>query len=81
MPTLWFPVPRQLEWLFSTEAGRRQLALSAGFQRLVVVTLHREHRYGSVEEVKEEIATRALELGQDGLPQLKKVRRRGKGGG
>ena len=66
------PQGRQLEWLFSTEDGRRQLAQSAGYQRLVVVTLHRDHRYGGVEEVKEEIASRALELAQDGLPQLKK---------
>ena len=54
------------------------MAQSAGYQRLVVVTLHRDHRYGGVEEVKEEIASRALELAQDGLPQLKKVRMRGR---
>ena len=53
--------------------GRGQLARSAGYQRLVVVTLHREHLYGGVEEVKAEVAGKALELGQDGLPQQKKV--------
>lgn len=65
---------REVEWLFSTDPGRQQLAESAGFERLVVVTMHRGHTYPSLEEVKEEVAAKAMELTQHGLPHGMKVR-------
>lgn len=65
--------PRETDWLFSTEAGSVQLAESAGFERLVVVTLHRNHKYQNMEQVKEEVSAKALDLSQDGLPAGKKV--------
>lgn len=59
--------------MFSSESGSRQLAESAGFERLVVVTLHRGHHYRGVETVKEEVSVKAMELAQDGLPDGRKV--------
>jgi hypothetical protein len=59
--------------LFSSDPGRRQLAESAGFERLVVVTLHRGHAYSSLDAVKEEVAEKAVELIQHGLPHGRQV--------
>ena len=59
--------------MFSSDPGRRQLAESAGFERLVVVTLHRGHTYSSLDAVKEEVAGKAVELVQQGLPHGKQV--------
>ena len=59
--------------MFSSDPGRRQLAESAGFERLVVVTLHRGHAYSSLDAVKEEVAGKAVELVQQGLPHGKQV--------
>lgn len=43
---------RENDWTFSSKQGREDLCASAGFQRLVVVTLHRQHKYDSMEQVK-----------------------------
>ena len=48
--------------MFSTPAGRLSLTESAGFGRLVVVTLHRGHTYGSLQDIKEELSGRVMEL-------------------
>ena len=64
---------RETEWLFSSDPGQRQLAESAGFERLVVVTLHRSHTYSSLDAVKEEVAGKAVELIQQGLPHGRQV--------
>ncbi len=64
---------REIDWLFSSDSGRLQLAESAGFERLVVVTMHRGHIYPSLAEVKEEVSARAVELLQKGLPHGKQV--------
>ena len=64
---------RETNWLFSTDSGCRQLAESAGFERLVIVTLHRGHTYQGLDEVKEEVSSKAMELAQSGLPAGKKV--------
>ena len=68
-----FSFCRETEWLFSSDPGRRQLAESAGFERLVIVTLHRGHAYSSLDAVKEEVAGKAVELIQQGLPHGKQV--------
>lgn len=65
---------RETEWLFSSDAGRKQLAESAGFERLVIVSLHRGHTYSSLDSVKEEVASKAVELVQQGLPHGKLVK-------
>ena len=59
--------------MFSSDPGRKQLAESAGFERLVVVTLHRGHTYSILDSVKEEVAGKAVELIQQGLPHGKQV--------
>ena len=51
-----------MEWLFSSTDGREELCHSAGFERLVVVTLHRGHHYGNLDGVKEELSGKVLEL-------------------
>lgn len=65
---------REVDWLFSSDAGRLQLAESAGVERLVVVTMHRGHTYSSLEQVKEEVAAKAVELVQSGITSGKQVR-------
>ena len=70
---MYFHCYRETEWLFSSDPGRRQLAESAGFERLVVVTLHRGHAYSSLDAVKEEVVGKAVELVQHGLPHGKQV--------
>jgi hypothetical protein len=70
-----FLVYREVDWLFSSDPGRLQLAESAGFERLVVVTMHRGHTYTSLEVVKEEVSAKAVELVQHGLPRGEKVSR------
>jgi len=48
--------------MFSTCEGRLELQRSAGYERLLVVTLHREHTYDSLESVKLELSEKVLEL-------------------
>lgn len=62
-----------MDWLFSTDPGQKQLAESAGFERLVIVTLHRGHTYSSLDSVKEEVASEAVQLVQQGLPRRKQA--------
>ncbi|CAG9784682.1 unnamed protein product [Diatraea saccharalis] len=56
------PQGRESEWLFGTAAGRRQLQDSAQFGRLVVAVLRRGHTFGTLDEVKEELAHAAKML-------------------
>ena len=70
----FFPLSfRETEWLFATEEGQRQLGQTAGFDRLVVVLLHREHTYGDLEAVKDELSGKVLELAPPGLGDNKQV--------
>ncbi|KAI0218062.1 eEF1A lysine and N-terminal methyltransferase [Lamellibrachia satsuma] len=61
------PEGREIEWLFSTKDGREDLCHSAGFERLVVVTLHRGHCYGNLDNVKEELSGKVMELAPSGI--------------
>ena len=56
------PQGREAEWLFSTKEGRIHLATSANCKRMVVVHLHREHTYKSLDAIKDELSGYALEL-------------------
>ena len=47
------------------------MAEIAGFERLVIVTLHRGHQYPSVEMVREEVEGDLVNLMQGGLAQGK----------
>jgi SAM-dependent methyltransferase len=56
------PQGRETEWMFSTDEGRMELQRTAGFERLLVVTLHREHTYDDLDAIKAELGERVLEL-------------------
>lgn len=53
---------RETEWLFSTKEGRKKLLKSANFNRLAIITMHRNQKYDSLETVKEELKTIVLNL-------------------
>uniref|UniRef100_A0A8D0HG40 eEF1A lysine and N-terminal methyltransferase n=1 Tax=Sphenodon punctatus TaxID=8508 RepID=A0A8D0HG40_SPHPU len=61
------PQGRETEWLFGTEEGRKQLAVSAGFQRLVTVALHRDQCYEGMEGIQTELSGKVMELAPPGL--------------
>lgn len=62
------PQGRESEWLFGSREGRRQLAASAGFGRLVVATLHRGQDYaGGMEAVQAELSGPVMQLAPPGL--------------
>ncbi|KAM7351156.1 eEF1A lysine and N-terminal methyltransferase homolog [Cochliomyia hominivorax] len=50
------PQGREIEWLFATPEGRKKLQASAKFQRMAVVTLHRDQFYESLDAVKLELS-------------------------
>eukprot|EP00058_Branchiostoma_floridae_P014709 XP_002600197.1 hypothetical protein BRAFLDRAFT_204501 [Branchiostoma floridae] len=61
------PQGREVEWLFATDDGRRQLAGTAGFRRLVVVSLQREHPYETMAEIQKELSAKVMELAPPGF--------------
>ncbi|KAH8326825.1 hypothetical protein KR074_001468 [Drosophila pseudoananassae] len=61
------PQGREIEWLFGTPEGRKKLQESANFQRLAVVTLHRDQVYSTLDEVKLELADSIKNLSPSGL--------------
>ncbi|NXN80288.1 MET13 protein, partial [Bombycilla garrulus] len=67
------PQGRETEWLFGTEEGRRQLAASAGFGRLVTVALHREQCYEGMAGIQAELSGKVMELAPPGLPAQQQV--------
>ncbi|XP_033119129.1 eEF1A lysine and N-terminal methyltransferase-like [Anneissia japonica] len=67
------PQGREVEWLFSNPKGRLQLAESAGFKRLVVVLLHRDNQYDSLQSIQDELSGNIMELSPADLPGNTKV--------
>ncbi|XP_061860192.1 eEF1A lysine and N-terminal methyltransferase isoform X2 [Colius striatus] len=67
------PQGRETEWLFGTEEGRRQLATSAGFGRLVTVALHREQHYEGMAGIQAELSGKVMELAPPSLPARQQV--------
>ncbi|XP_034668300.1 eEF1A lysine and N-terminal methyltransferase homolog [Drosophila subobscura] len=61
------PQGREVEWLFGTPAGRKKLQASAKFQRLAVITLHRDQVYNTLDEVKAELGDTVTSLAPFGL--------------
>nr|CAD7409038.1 unnamed protein product [Timema cristinae] len=61
------PQGREMEWLFSTPEGRVTLQKSTGFDRLAVVSLHRNQEYKDLEAVQEELNDSILHLAPPGL--------------
>ncbi|CAL1541569.1 unnamed protein product [Lymnaea stagnalis] len=67
------PQGRETEWLFSTDKGRLHLQDSAGFQRLVVVSLNRGHDYENLDAIKAELSNKVMELAPKDCPPRSQI--------
>ncbi|XP_023235976.1 methyltransferase-like protein 13 [Centruroides sculpturatus] len=67
------PQGREMEWMFATTAGRKQLIENAGCERLVVVHLNRNHNYTNLDEVKRELSSKVMEFAQSDFTKNVKV--------
>lgn len=67
------PKGREVEWIFSTAEGRKQLCESADCQRLAVVHLGREADFSTLEEIKSELSSHILDFAPCNLPSEYKV--------
>ncbi|XP_070353371.1 eEF1A lysine and N-terminal methyltransferase isoform X2 [Equus asinus] len=67
------PQGRETEWLFGMEEGRKQLAASAGFRRLITVALHRGQQYEGMDSIQAELSARVMELAPAGMPARQQV--------
>lgn len=61
------PQGRETEWVFATPEGRITLLKSAGFDRLAIVSLHRDHEYPDLYAVEDELADSILQLAPCGV--------------
>ncbi|KAM9762490.1 eEF1A lysine and N-terminal methyltransferase [Menidia menidia] len=64
-----FIVPRGSEtaWLYSSSEGRKQLAASANFRRLVVAAMHRNQEYTDMQAVQSELSPVVMDLAPPGM--------------
>jgi len=62
------PLGRETDWLYSSSEGRRELAASAKFQRLIVVHLGRDHQFPSLEHIQQELSSVVSSLQPKDLP-------------
>ncbi|XP_069793838.1 eEF1A lysine and N-terminal methyltransferase isoform X1 [Narcine bancroftii] len=67
------PQGRETEWIFGSDEGRKQLGKSAGFKRLLVVALHRDQLYQTMEAIQAELSGKVMELAPCGLPPGQQV--------
>lgn len=67
------PQGRETEWLFGMEDGRKQLAASAGFRRLITVALHRGQQYEGMDSIQAELSARVMELAPAEMPTQQQV--------
>ncbi|GAA6229378.1 methyltransferase-like protein 13 [Lates japonicus] len=70
-----FIVPQGSEtaWLYSSSEGRRQLAASANFRRLVIVAMHRNQEYTDMQAVQAELSPMVMDLAPPGMPANQQV--------
>ncbi|KAM8874785.1 eEF1A lysine and N-terminal methyltransferase [Spinachia spinachia] len=70
-----FVVPQGSDtaWLYSADEGRRQLAASANFRRLVVAAMHRNQEYEDMQAVQAELSPMVMELAPPGMPANQQV--------
>ncbi|XP_045905271.1 eEF1A lysine and N-terminal methyltransferase [Micropterus dolomieu] len=70
-----FIVPQGSEtaWLYSSSEGRRQLAASANFRRLVIVAMHRNQEYTDMQAVQSELSPMVMDLAPPGMPSNQQV--------
>ena len=67
------PQGREYEWMFSVTEGQKQLANSAGFERLVIVALNRGHSYENISLIKEELSGKVMEFAHKGVNSSSQV--------
>lgn len=60
-------------WLYSAAEGRRQLAASANFRRLVVAAMHRNQEYADMQAVQAELSPMVMDLAPPGMPDNQQV--------
>lgn len=70
-----FIVPQGSEtsWLYSSSEGRKQVAGSANFKRLIIVSMHRNQEYTDLEAVQSELSPMVMELAPPGMPANQRV--------
>ncbi|KAI3368963.1 hypothetical protein L3Q82_025928, partial [Scortum barcoo] len=70
-----FIVPQGSEtaWLYSSSEGRKQLAASANFRRLVIVAMHRNQEYTDMQAVQLELSPMVMDLAPPGMPTNQQV--------
>lgn len=67
------PQGSETAWLYSSSEGRRQLAASANFRRLVVVAMHRNQEYTDMQAVQSELSPMVMDLAPPGMPANQQV--------
>uniref|UniRef100_A0A1A8AC67 eEF1A lysine and N-terminal methyltransferase n=1 Tax=Nothobranchius furzeri TaxID=105023 RepID=A0A1A8AC67_NOTFU len=70
-----FIVPQGSEtaWLYSSVEGRKQLAASANFRRLVIVLMHRNQEYTDMQAVQSELSPVVMDLAPPCMPTNQQV--------
>ncbi|KAG7514952.1 hypothetical protein JOB18_046239 [Solea senegalensis] len=70
-----FIVPQGSEtaWIYSSGEGRKQLAASANFRRLVIVAMHRNQEYTDMLAVQSELSPMVMDLAPPGMPANQQV--------
>lgn len=58
---------REIEWLFSTNNGRKHLARITKYNRLAVIATHRGQEYGSLESVQDELHEAVCQVAPAGI--------------
>ncbi|XP_061894844.1 eEF1A lysine and N-terminal methyltransferase isoform X1 [Entelurus aequoreus] len=74
-PFAIFIVPQGSEtaWLYSSSEGRRQLAASANFRRLLIVAMHRNQEYADMQAVQSELSPMVMDLAPPGMADNQQV--------
>lgn len=73
MLLLSVPQGSEAAWLYSSSEGRKQLAVSANFRRLVVVTMHRNQEYTDMQAVQAELSPMVMDLAPPAMPANQQV--------
>ncbi|XP_031574018.1 eEF1A lysine and N-terminal methyltransferase-like [Actinia tenebrosa] len=67
------PQGRETDKSFASQEGQKELAATAKFQRLIIASLHRGHKYENIETIKKELSAKVMELAPDGVINEKMV--------
>lgn len=67
------PQGSETAWLYSSTEGRKQLAASANFRRLVIVAMHRNQEYTDMQAVQSELSPMVMDLAPPGMPANQQV--------